>query len=86
MNIRILRKEPSKEEKAEAREQILYLIDFTTSHLLKLRRMAELDGVMTNEEFDAELDKASERNYEKWGSKSKAELLISNIVERVTGR
>lgn len=63
----------------EAREQnrraLLDIIDHTTEILISTRRIADLDGSMSAEEFDEELNKASERYNEKYQNATLKEAL-----------
>lgn len=67
--------------KDENREAIVEIIDFTVKSLMEVRRVCELDGTMTIEEFDEKLNESSEKWYEHFRNKSLTEIMTKRMFE-----
>lgn len=67
--------------KDENREAIVEIIDFTVKSLMEVRRVCELDGTMTIEEFDEKLNESSEKWFKHFQKKSLNDIMAKRMFE-----
>lgn len=67
--------------KEENRQTICELLDFTVKSLMETRRVCELDGIMTLEEFDEKLNELSEKWYQHFRDKSLNDIMTKRLID-----
>ena len=69
------------EHREENREAIFELLDFTVKSLMEVRRICELDGSISLDEFDEKLNELSEKWFKHFQKKSLKEIITKRMID-----